>query len=611
MKSSILSKRKKLIVDTRNFLKSTPFVIFILFSLSIFLKVILFNEYTLDIDFSKFKNISRIIFYFCGKLFIAGGIASFVFLFKRYTWTFVASFLLDFWCTGNYIYYKCNDLLVSWDVIKMANQLHGFESSILSSIDLRTCSFLLISAIYAILCLIATKKLKFPYLSRKNAIFAFVATFLVSFFILMPMSHGTKTHAIIRNRAQFNEKTSIVQKSALYMVPFYTIYAELNLTSSGMRAFNSSDYITKENIITYMPAMVFASLFKEENIKLTSNDINDPYFQSAFNKNTTPVKATKNLIVIMMESFESWVLDNSHKFGNSMPNFSKFIQGDHILYASKVKSQAKYGVSGDGQMLVNSGLLPISEKAACIAYGSNKYPGLGELYENSALINPCPTNVWNQRQMTRNYGYKKQIQTNEEEDREVFKTLVNHIDTVKSPFITMGISIDTHLPFEKYSNTQVDLPRNTPKIISNYIKSFAHTDSTFGIFLEKFNHDSLLQNSTIVIVGDHTILKNDNLNELRKFATENQLDFDGNNYVPLIIYDSDIQGNQHINEIVYQMDIFPTILHLLNSESYYFKGFGVNILDSNARYSRYYTEDKAYEISEKMITSNHFSKLVQ
>lgn len=597
--------------EIKNILKSASFVIFILFSLDIFLKVILFNDYTLDIDFSKFKNLSRIIFYFCGKLFIAGGIASFVFLFKKFTWTFVVSILLDIWCIGNYIYFKCNDLFMSFDVIKMANELHGFESSILTAIDMRTCSFLIVTIVYVLLCLLITKKLKFIEHSRKKALASFIVLFLCNFFILLPLSHGTKAHAIARNWKQFNYNNSKVQTASLYLVPFYTVYAELNLMSSGMSSFNSTDYITKENIIAYMPAMIFASLFKEDNIELTSNDINDPYFQSAFNRNSTPAKATKNLVIIMMESFESWIIDNSHKFGNSMPNFTKFTQGEHILYASKVKSQAKFGVSGDGQMLVNSGLLPISEKAACIAYGSNKYPGLGELYENSTLINPCPTNVWNQRQMTRNYGYKKQIQTDDQEDRSVFKFLVNHIDTAKSPFITMGISIDTHLPFEKYSNTPVDLPRSTPKIIANYIKSFAHTDSTFGIFLEKFNQDSSLQNSTIVIIGDHTILKNDNLNDLRKFASENQLIFDGNNYVPLIIYDPDIQGNQHISELVYQMDVFPTILHLLRSENYYFKGFGVNILDSNARFSRYYTESKAFEISEKIITSNYLSQMAE
>ncbi|MCF0216626.1 MAG: LTA synthase family protein, partial [Fibrobacteraceae bacterium] len=430
---------------------------------------------------------------------------------------------------------------------------------------------------------------------------SFTAILVSSLFIFLPLSHGTKAHAIIRNRKNFNLDCTAFQKFSLYAVPFYTVYAELNLMSSGMRTFDSADYITKENIIAYVPAMFFASLFKEENIQLTEKDIADPYFQSVFNPQTPPTKASKNLIIIMMESFESWLIDNSPKFGNSMPNFSKFIQGDHILYASKVTSQAKYGVSGDGQMIVNSGLLPISEKAACIAYGNNKYPGLGEFYDNSALINPCPTNVWNQRQMTKNYGYKKQIQTDEEEDRSVFRALANYVDTAKTPFIAMGISIDTHLPFEKYSGTKVNLPQGTPNVISNFIKTYSHTDSTFGIFLEKFNSDSTLQNSTIVIVGDHTILKNDNLRDLQNFATENQLDFDGKNYVPLIIHDPEIQGNIHLDEVVYQMDIFPTLLHLLGQENYYFKGFGVNLLDSAARNSRYYPEKTAYEISEKII----------
>ena len=52
------------------------------------------------------------------------------------------------------------------------------------------------------------------------------------------------------------------------------------------------------------------------------------------------------------------------------------------------------------------------------------------------------------------------------------------------------------------------------------------------------------------------------------------------------------------------MDVFPTILHLIDCEDYYWNGFGVNLLDLTARQYRPITESDAYELSDKLIRSN-------
>ncbi len=99
------------------------------------------------------------------------------------------------------------------------------------------------------------------------------------------------------------------------------------------------------------------------------------------------------------------------------------------------------------------------------------------------------------------------------------------------------------------------------------------------------------------------------MTSLRNFAKENELEFDGQNYVPLIIYSPDFKESTFIDEVTYQMDIFPTILPLINGEDYFFKGFGVNLLDSAARHSRYYSENTAYTISEKIIRNDYISQI--
>ena len=69
-----------------------------------------------------------------------------------------------------------------------------------------------------------------------------------------------------------------------------------------------------------------------------------------------------------------------------------------------------------------------------------------------------------------------------------------------------------------------------------------------------------------------------------------------------------IDGNFRVDDICYQMDIFPTMLHLIDCGDYYWHGLGVNILDENARQNRGLIEQEAYRISDLMIRNDYFRK---
>ena len=55
------------------------------------------------------------------------------------------------------------------------------------------------------------------------------------------------------------------------------------------------------------------------------------------------------------------------------------------------------------------------------------------------------------------------------------------------------------------------------------------------------------------------------------------------------------------------MDIFPTILHMIGCDNYYWQGFGVNLADTNAQYNRFITETEAYNLSELVLKSDFFA----
>jgi phosphoglycerol transferase MdoB-like AlkP superfamily enzyme len=118
-------------------------------------------------------------------------------------------------------------------------------------------------------------------------------------------------------------------------------------------------------------------------------------------------------------------------------------------------------------------------------------------------------------------------------------------------------------------------------------------------------------NTTIVITSDHTIFKPAVLKDFEEYSKEYELSFaNGENYCPLIIFSPQIKDNVKVNDVCYQMDVYPTIMHLIDCDEYYWKGFGVNVLDSMARHNRPVTENEAYELSDKLIRSNYFNSFV-
>ncbi len=283
-----------------------------------------------------------------------------------------------------------------------------------------------------------------------------------------------------------------------------------------------------------------------------------------------------------------------------MPNLQCFIDtSKHILIGNNITSQVKGGISADGQMIVQTGILPVNEGATCFRFGLNKYPSLSHLYSSSAIILGHSKRVWNQVRMSLAYGQDTIIEVISGNDKELFnKTL---IQSEISNYI-MVITASTHIPCTKYADSSaIYISDNIPSLLKNYIKSANVLDKGMQILFNEISSNEKLKNSTIVITGDHNLPapSDENYNNVYNYSRS----------IPLIIYSPEIKQKTIITDTCYQMDIYPTILHLIGCEDYYWKGFGVNLLDSAARHNRPITPEEAYDLSDKMIRADYFRTL--
>ena len=54
------------------------------------------------------------------------------------------------------------------------------------------------------------------------------------------------------------------------------------------------------------------------------------------------------------------------------------------------------------------------------------------------------------------------------------------------------------------------------------------------------------------------------------------------------------------------MDAYPTIRHLIGADTYYWKGFGIDLSDTTHTMARPINEQDAYIVSDKIIRANYF-----
>lgn len=585
--------------------------VFFLFVFTIFTMGVLFhwNCYHSVLISSLWHTPAEFFRFWGGKLVPALFIGSFIFLTKKNWWTIVVNVIADIWLIANMFYFKANSLFLSYETMQMADNMSGFWSSLYSYLGWDIYIYLVLSVLYIILYW------PFRKLINNRCVVKFSCACLLS--ILLSVIDNICYAKVMNIWANDTEETAMVHSQMLAGERFAKYYpfgnAVYYATVESCTDYNAwaNFYIKDYSIYTYFPATFIFSALRPagEIIPLTEQDIKriEPFFT---NKKDSIVP-NSNLIFILFESLESWPLGEvcGHKY---MPNMSALLHDSHVLYCDKLKSQVKHGNSADGQMIDATGLLPISNGAVCRLYADNKFASYAECYKRAAIINPAP-GMWGQSKVTFGYQFKELIEPKKGEhweDLELMQQMINYADTVAYPFCVLCITVSSHVPFTQGSKNPKYIVDGMPLIMSAYLNCLHYTDSCIGeVFKAVLTNEKLKDNTTIVISGDHTIFRSEN-EEFDTFAQKNDINMQTTKtFTPLIIYSPNISENTQVADTCYQMDIYPTIMHLIGCEDYYWKGFGVNLMDSIARHNRPVSEQEAYELSDKLIRSNYFATI--
>lgn len=587
--------------------------------LTIMVKNILFQWIIFDdICVGNFVNALK---FYGGVISFALFISSFILITRKYWWCIITLLLIDTWLLANYIYYKSGGHFMSLEVMQMADNMKGFWGSVTAYLNWDVFLCIGITFVYLLVLKVTLQKTSFAN-NRNWKIFFLL---LLCCYLYVPFRQFVPWRSGLSVRKMENPYTSPIRATMYNLSPLYTPYhsvsrkAYVSYVSGAMSAWEES-YIKKQGILDYLPAMCvyhFTYLYY-----LNKNDNQSTHIAFTEEENSTLMQICsvneiveipspqRNLIIILVESFESWVLEYQGEGGIAMPNVRDFVKSNNVLFADKITSQAKQGISGDGQMTVVTGLLPIQSGAACRLYGDNKYPNIAQFYPNSITLNPS-VGAWNQSVVNTSYGIKELYEDfDSPNDSIILDYLKYRLLTDSVPTFYLCITLSSHVPFSIADNVLYEIDDKMPQSMQKYIRAMHYVDTQLGHFFDFMNsHPEISEKSDIVITGDHTVFKKLMLNEMLEYAQCHGMSLaNGKNYCPLIIKSPSISKSLEYTDVAYQMDIFPTIKTITGLSEYYWSGFGIDLSDtSRTSNDRKFTEEEAYALSDKIIRTNYFS----
>ena len=564
------------------------YVIFGLFTLLIFIQTLLFDHFAFR-ELALQPSVQNKIAMLVCKLAASMGIASFSFLLRDKRWLIALSLILDTWFVANLIYMRNNHILLDAEAFNMSGNLHGYFWSVLIYIEWWIdLIFYGMTALFGCI-FIFTKQSKRCWQAWLILLAAAICLRLgAEALYVREKKKETKTEAAYDAMPFIRE-----HREPVYGSHFPTTVANTSVLYSPL--YITSDYYLMINDI-------------QPERPLSPHDY---AMMAHLDQGEDSVIMDSPLIIVLLESLENWVLTPQ-----IMPNLYRFANNDRVFYANRIHTQIVGAPSADGQMIVNTGLLPINAGGTCLHYSHNTYPAIMKLApENTICLLPHDTCVWNQTEMSPAYGYDSTI-CYCDIDTILFQKLDSLVDDGYQ--YIQCITQSTHAPFVNEQYSHLDLPKSMPWVMYNFVRGFNSLDEGLAYFIRKVETDPKLQNYTIVITGDHRILHYEKRQQMMRYARRWENKFAGTEWswistlnpmddcLPLLIYSPKITGNPRYTEDAYQMDIYPTYRALVGAGNYRWNGFGINLLDATQK--RIIPEDDAYVLSDKLIRNNYFQR---
>lgn len=399
------------------------------------------------------------------------------------------------------------------------------------------------------------------------------------------------------------------------------------------KMWNRESVVSSFGIYTYQINDIFQSLepkinnlFGHDSALKKVNDYYDANTVQVTKNQYSNVFEGKNVIVIHAESLQTVALNRSFNGVEVAPTLNKLAKEG--IYFDNYYSEVGVGTSSDAEFTFSTSLMPSSNGTVFVNYFDRQYQTIQEAFKNKGYytfsMHGNTGDFWNRSTMHKNMGYDKFYSKNSFKvdetiglglsDKSFFKQVVPKIEEISSkgkPFYGTLITLTNHTPWsdlklmDEYDTSwKVDIDgqeivRNylSGTTLGDYFRSVHYMDQAISQFIDDMDAAGLLDNTVIVIYGDHDARiskKNYNLmynydpytDSLKEEGDEGYVDYNDYEYkldkkVPFIIWTKDKKITKTVSTATGMVDAYPILANLFGVENSKFQ-LGHDVLGNSS-----------------------------
>lgn len=524
-------------------------------------------EFNLGIDnkmqeFLLFINpLSSALLFFGIALLFKGKVQSTIFI--------IMNFLLSFVLYANIAYYRFFNDFITVPVVMQTKvnggQLGESALSLMSPLDI----FYFTDTI--LLILFVAKKWYNPgkLVSRKPGavvILAAVATFMLN----LGLAEKDRPELLTRSF----DRNYLVKYLGAYNFSVYDVIQ--NARSASQRALADSNDITEV----------------ENYIKANYAEPNPEYFGKA---------KGMNVIYVSMESLQTFMIDYQLNGQEVTPFLNSLAHDGKTFYFNNIINQTGQGKTSDAEFIMDNSLYPMSQGAVYVNKAQNTYQASPAILKSfgykSAVFHGNYKTFWNRNEMYRSLGYDEFFDaeyynmTDENtknyglKDKPFFAESMPILESLPQPFYTKFITLSNHFPF-KMDEGDTDFPaaETDDNVVNQYFQSANYMDQALEQFFNDLKTSGLYDNTVVVLYGDHYGISENHNKAMEEIIGKEITPFDNAmlQRVPVFIHVPGVDGGL-VNKVGGQVDVQPTLLHLLGIDTKDYLTIGSDLLSKNHR----------------------------
>lgn len=497
-----------------------------------------------------------------GHIAIVTLIASFVYLFKgkgRMWSAIVIDILVTLLFIADIWYYRVNGTFLSIRHIIAPGIFNPVGKSLFNfaTVDLVfIVDFILLFLVYNFTGL---KNVKYKS-NIKTRLIAFICVFGISATVI-----GVSHYYIDIERKSDKSFLSIS------WAPFQTIS---DMSPLGYHGYDIYYYSNREQTLSDAQKNEIKEWFNEN-----KEDLPDNKYKGMFEG--------KNLIALQVESLENFVIGQKVYGQEITPNINKLLKNS--LYFDNIKEQNNSGTSSDADLMVNTSILPVRKGTTFFGYPWTEYNTLQDLLENKGYTtistHPEVPGNWNWAEVHKAFNADEIWDASQFDQSEIIglgmsdesylRQIGYKLKDQKQPFFTFLVTLTSHGPFDMPKDKQyLDLPEDlNNNMLGAYFQSIRYTDQAIGDFLNQLKEEGLLDNTVIMLYGDHGGVHKFYEDQIKDAPLAGDWWKDDHKEIPFLVYNPSIKG-ETISKEGGQIDFLPTIAYLL--------GFNRDAFDSTS-----------------------------